>query len=77
LARVELGDDTLQDLVNDGRQNTLVIVGAQLPVDGGERLYRRPGEDTASDVHHLQVCDTGQEESARHRAQTVKYLWYP
>lgn len=56
LARVELGDDALEDLVDDGRQHALVVVLAELAVYGRERLDRRPREHAAADVDHLQVC---------------------
>ena len=56
LARVELRDDALEHLVDDGRQHALVVVLAELAVDRGERRDRRPREHAAADVHHLQVC---------------------
>ena len=37
LAGVELRDDAFEDLVHDGRQDALVVVGAELAVDGRER----------------------------------------
>jgi hypothetical protein len=57
LARVELGDDALEDLVDDRRQHALVVVLPELAVDGRERGDGRPREHPAADVDHLQVCD--------------------
>ena len=56
LARVELRDDALEDLVHDRGEHALIVVLAKLAVDGRERGRGWAGQDTASDVHHLQVC---------------------
>ena len=39
LARVKLRDHAFEDLIDNGWQDTLVIVGTQLSVDGRQRGY--------------------------------------
>ena len=48
--------DSWAHLVDDGGQDTLVKVGAEVAVDIGKAALLRPGEDTEADVDHLQVC---------------------
>lgn len=60
LAGVELGHHALQHLVDDGRQHPLVKVRTQSPVDLRKGVDPRSGQDTAGDVHHLQVLGAGQ-----------------
>lgn len=55
LRSVELGHHTLQNFVNDGRQNALIVIQTQLLVEGRQVGRQRPREDAQSDVHHLQV----------------------
>lgn len=55
LRSVELGHHTLQNFINDGRQNALIIIQTQLLVEGRQVGGQRPREDAQSDVHHLQV----------------------
>lgn len=52
---VELGDDRLEDLVDDGGEDTLIVVGSELLVDRGELGLVRLAEDTAGDVDHLEI----------------------
>ena len=56
LARVELRDDALEDLVHDRGEHALIVILTKLAVDGREGRRGWAGQDTASDVHHLQVC---------------------
>jgi hypothetical protein len=60
LTGIELRYHALEDFVHNGRQHTLVVVGAESAVDLGESVDGRAGENTASDVDHLQVFCTGQ-----------------
>ena len=55
LGGVELGDDALEDLVDNRGQDALVVVGAEGAVDLGQGVDAGPREDTAGDVDHLQV----------------------
>ena len=55
LRGVELGHDALQHLVDDGRQDALVVVLSQLLVEDGQVGGQRPGQNSQRDVHHLQV----------------------
>ncbi len=56
LTGVELCNDALEDLVDDGREDTLVIVCTQLSVDGGQSRDVGAGEHTARNVDHLEIC---------------------
>ena len=58
LRRVELRDNTLQYLISDGRQHTLVVVLAEVLVDFGEVLHVRSSEHTKRNRDHLQVLGT-------------------
>ncbi len=60
LAGVELSDDALEHLVDDGGEDALVVVLAEGAVDLGEGLDIGPGEHTAGDVDHLEVLGAGQ-----------------
>jgi hypothetical protein len=72
LRGVELGDDALQDLVHDGRQHALVVVGAQGAVDLREGVDARPAQHSAGDVDHLQVlCARQAGDVPRLRAHVV------
>lgn len=53
---VELGDDALEDLVDDAGQDDLVIVGTEFGVDLGERVDSGAAQDSERNVDHLQVC---------------------
>ena len=55
LTRVELCDDALEYLVDDGRQDAFIIISAQLSVDGGQCRNVGTREDTTRNVDHLQV----------------------
>jgi hypothetical protein len=55
LARVELRDDALQNLVDYRRQHTLVIVTPQLAEYRGQGLSVRTGQHTTCDVDHLKI----------------------
>ena len=60
LAGVELRHHTFEDFVNDGGENSFVIVCAECAVDLWERVNARTREYTTGDVNHLQVFSTGQ-----------------
>jgi hypothetical protein len=46
-------------LVGDGGQHTLVVVCAEVAQDVGKLVLLRARKHTQADVHHLQVCATG------------------
>jgi len=50
LRGVELGDHGLEHLVYDGREDALVVVGAEVTVDGGQVVHGRSGQHSAGDV---------------------------
>lgn len=52
---IELSNDTLQYLIDDARQHSLVVVLSELSVDVGQFGNRRSREDTAGDVDHLEI----------------------
>lgn len=56
LAGVELGDHTLQDFVDNGWQNAFVIVQSEFSVDSRQLVDCGSGQNTTSDVDHLQIC---------------------
>jgi hypothetical protein len=60
LRGVELGDDALEDLVDNRGQDALVVVGAEGAVDLGQGVDAGAGQDTAGDVDHLQVLCAGE-----------------
>jgi hypothetical protein len=60
LASVELSHDALQHLIDNRGQHTLIEILAQSAVDLGQSVHAGPGQDTASNVDHLQVLGTGQ-----------------
>lgn len=60
LAGVELRDNTLEDLIDDRRQNALIVIRAEGAIDLGKGVDPRPRQHTASDVHHLQVLCAGE-----------------
>ena len=53
---VELCHDALEHLVDDGGQDALVVVRAQLLVHCGQVGGQGAGQHAQSDVHHLEVC---------------------
>lgn len=55
LRGVELGDHALEHLVDDGGQDSLLVVQAQALVHAGQLRGVGAGEDAQGDVHHLQV----------------------
>ena len=55
-----MSNHTLENFVDDGRKDALIIVGTKGTVDLGESFDPRPREHTAGDVDHLQVFGTGQ-----------------
>ena len=55
---IVLCHNSLQDLIADGRQDTLVPVDAQAPEDLGQQVGVRLGKHPQRDVHHLQVCSS-------------------
>ena len=57
LTGVELSNDTLQNFVDDRGQHSFVVVCAEFAVDGGEVIGARSGEDSTSNVDHLQVWE--------------------
>lgn len=57
LGSVVLGDNRLEDLVSDRREDTLVVVEAEVLVDLGKVLDVRSGEDAEGDRNHLEVCE--------------------
>lgn len=72
LAGVELSDNALQDLVDNGGQHTLVKVLAKGTVNLWQSIDAGPGQDTAGDVDHLQILGTSQGGNvARLRADIV------
>mmetsp|Transcript_7894 Transcript_7894/g.13130 ORF Transcript_7894/g.13130 Transcript_7894/m.13130 type:complete len:211 (-) Transcript_7894:301-933(-) len=56
---VVLGNDGLEHLIADGREDTLVEVGSELPVQAGELLNYGAPEHAKLDVDHLQILGTG------------------
>jgi len=72
LGGVELGDDTLQDLIDDTGKNALVVVGSKSTVDLRQGIDAGSGQDTAGNVDHLQILGTGEGgDVARFRADIV------
>lgn len=55
LGGVELGDDGLEDLVDNGRENPLIVIHPKGAEDFWELVHLWPGEHTERDVHHLQI----------------------
>jgi len=55
-----LRDDALEHFVDDGREDALVVIGAEGAVDLGQGINSGSGQDTACDVDHLQVFGAGQ-----------------
>mmetsp|Transcript_28786 Transcript_28786/g.95670 ORF Transcript_28786/g.95670 Transcript_28786/m.95670 type:complete len:221 (+) Transcript_28786:515-1177(+) len=55
LGGIVLGNDALQDLIDDAGKNLLVVVGAELPVDLGQLPGVGPGQAAQRDVDHLQI----------------------
>lgn len=60
LGSVKLGDDTLQDLVDNRREDSLIVIGTESSVDLWEGLDSWSGQDTAGDVHHLEILGAGE-----------------
>jgi hypothetical protein len=67
LTRVELRDNSLQHLVHDRRQDTLIVIGSQSSVNCRQGLYTGSGENTTGDVDHLKICITSQNGDLRTR----------
>lgn len=59
LTGIELRHDALEHLVDDRRQDPLVVVCSKRPVDLRQSLDPRPRQHTAGDVDHLQVFCSG------------------
>ena len=59
LGGVELGDNTLQDLVHNRWEDSLVVVGTEGSVDLWEGLDSWSGQDTAGNVDHLEILGSG------------------
>ena len=55
LTCIELGDDTFQYLVDNGGEDSFVIVGSKSAVDGRKFHDIWTGKNTACDVNHLQI----------------------
>ena len=53
LGGVELGDDTLEDLVDDTGKDALIVVGSEGTVDLRQGIDAGSGQDTAGNVDHL------------------------
>ena len=60
LGSVELCDNTLQDLIDDRWENSLVVIGAESSIDLWKGLDSWSGQDTASDVYHLEILGAGE-----------------
>ncbi|KAI7288201.1 Prohibitin-2 [Hortaea werneckii] len=60
LTRVELCHDALQHLVDNARQDSLVVVLTQRPVNLGQSVDAWAGENTAGDVDHLKILGAGE-----------------
>jgi hypothetical protein len=60
LTGIELRNDTLQHLVDDGWQDALIVICSEGPVDLGQGIDSRPGKDTTGDINHLQVLGTSE-----------------
>lgn len=71
LAGIELGDNAFENLVDDGRQNALIVVGAEGSIDLGQGVDLGPREDTAGDVNHLQVLGSRQ---GRHQPRLRSHI---
>mmetsp|Transcript_3728 Transcript_3728/g.6835 ORF Transcript_3728/g.6835 Transcript_3728/m.6835 type:complete len:311 (+) Transcript_3728:1763-2695(+) len=57
---VVLRHDALEDFVANGRQDTLIEIGAEFPVDPWQLVDNGPPQHTKLDVNHLQIlrsCD--------------------
>ena len=54
-----MGDNGLEDLVGDGRQDTLIVVSTDIVVDLGKFLWHRAEQDSEGDLDRLQVLCTG------------------
>jgi len=55
LTSIELCNNRLEDLVDDGWKDTLVVVCAESSEDRGKGVNLGAGEDTAGDVDHLEI----------------------
>lgn len=55
LRGVEFGHHALEHLVDDGGQDSLLVVQAQALIHAGQLCSIGAGEDAQGDVHHLQV----------------------
>lgn len=59
LGRIVLGDDGLEDLVGDRREDPLVVIEPEVLVDLGQVLDVWAREDPERDRDHLEVCCRG------------------
>ncbi|CAL9128039.1 unnamed protein product, partial [Musa acuminata var. zebrina] len=59
LVGIELRNDRFKDLVADGREDFLVVLGAKGGEDGGEAGDVGAGEEAEGEVDHLQVLGAG------------------
>ena len=72
LGGVELGNNTLEDLVDNAGKDALIIVGSKSTVDLRQSIDAGSGQDTAGNVDHLQILGTGEGgDVARLRADIV------
>lgn len=72
LGGVELGNNTLENLVDDTGKDALVVVGSKSTVDLRKGIDAGSGQDTAGNVDHLQILGTGEGgDIARLRADIV------
>lgn len=60
LAGIELGNNALEDLIDNRWQDALIVVGTEGSVDLGQGVDFRSREDTAGNVDHLQIFGTRQ-----------------
>src|SRR5690242_14091655 len=74
LRGVELRNYRLENLIHDGWQHTLVVVGAEGTVDLGKSVDAWPREHTAGDVDHLKIfCASKGGDVARFGADIIVY----
>ena len=74
LTGVELCNHAFQDFVDDRGKNSFIVVCAKRAVDLWKSVDAWTRQDTAGDVHHLQVFGTGQGgDVARFGADIVGY----
>ena len=75
LGSVELCDNTLQDLIDDRWENSLVVIGAESSIDLWKGLDSWSGQDTASDVHHLEILGAGERGNVAWLGADIVVYW--